>query len=197
MIALINEKMESLSEVIKCVNSCPCNMREIITPKLTNEDIVCGSAALNWYQEARPTDRLWDLATKATQGIRGKLSENYGHKWWVRIVTGCPIQSYSMMSSSMGVLKFNELKNVKMIDLRFLGSNYALPAGAAGVMTHAFTFLGRFTYNISYTYPALNEEWSKNFADNVYKIISYYASREQENSTTLDEIFKKLTKFKF
>ena len=39
MIALINEKMESLSEVIKCVNSCPCNMREIVTPKLTNEDI--------------------------------------------------------------------------------------------------------------------------------------------------------------
>ena len=41
------------NEIIKCINSVPCNMRSLIHPKLSNEDIVCGSAALTWPQDIK------------------------------------------------------------------------------------------------------------------------------------------------
>jgi hypothetical protein len=178
ILALINDRKKSLDTRIKAVNSCPCNMRAYLN--ISSENLVCGSAALIWEHEIDPNDSLWDLAAQTTAHIKQKLSESYGFKWWVELVNSIAPQSFSIMSSSMGLVSLNEtsLRNFRINDLRFLGSTYSSSVKSVSVMTHAFTFKDRFTFNCSYTYPSLSKEWAKYFTLNVRKILEFYASNE-------------------
>jgi len=178
ILSLINDRKKSLDTRIKAVNSCPCNMRAYLS--ISRDNLVCGSTALIWEQEIDPKDSLWDLVAQTTAHIKQKLSENYGFKWWVELASSVAPQSFSIMSSSMGLVSLNEtsLRNFKINDLRFLGSAYQSSVKSVSIMTHAFTFKDRFTFNCSYTYPSLSKEWAKCFTLNVRKILEFFASNE-------------------
>jgi hypothetical protein len=173
------------------------NMRELVNPKLTNDDIVCGSAALIWSQDIAANDHLWDLASFATKRIRELRNENYGLKWWVELSNGIMPQPYSIMSSSMGIVSLNEsqFKRLRIRDLRFLGSAYEVQFESVACMTHAITFRDRFTFNFSYTYPALTREWAKNFSENMTKVLKLFSSSIKETNPSVSEILCELKKF--
>jgi hypothetical protein len=197
-LSLLKDKLDNLSdEPIRLVNSCPCNMRDMLKPKLEKEDIVCGSAALIWLDEINASSVLWDLALNTTNSIKKARDDNYGYKWWIKLKNSIPFQQYSIMGSSMGVvtLNENELKNLKIIDLRFLGSAYSLPKNSASCMTHAFTFLNKFTFNLSYTYPGLSKLWADNFSNNILVILEYFAKNDCADQTTVSGIWEKMGKF--
>jgi hypothetical protein len=172
-------------------------MRELVDPKLTNENVVCGSSALIWPQDITANDHLWDLASLATKRIHELRNENYGLKWLVQLSNSIMPQLYSIMSSSMGVISLNEnqLERLNIRDLRFLGSAYEVPTDSVSCMTHAITFKNRFTFNLSYTYPAMTREWAKNFSENMLKIIRHFSSENRESNPTVLEILGELKKF--
>lgn len=173
------------NEIIKCINSVPCNMRSLIHPKLSNEDIVCGSAALTWPQDIKGSDDLWELAANATKSIHELRNSDHGYKWWIKIANSCPIQQYSIMSSSIGLVELNEhlLKNISLNDIRMIGGTYGLAKDSAGNMTHAFTSLNKLTVVMSYTYPPLNKAWAKTFASRQSNILKYFAKPEEIKHT--------------
>ena len=200
-ISLLSEKVceteLDFEKTDNLVNSCPCNMRDTIGPKLSNEELVCASALLTWPQEMSGHMRLWDMVAMTTNQIRHAREKKQGLTWWVKLQNSIPTQPFSMMSSSMGLINLNEtaLKNFKLVDVRFLGANDNLPAGAVSCMTHASTCLGKFTFTLSYTYPELSAEWGKNFASNVLRVLEYFASVYDElDQTTLGQLWPKLTK---
>lgn len=197
MIAMINYRTSSnLTDPVQFVNSCPCNMRSTLGGDLTQEDMVCGSAALIWSHEPKPDDKLWDLVKFTGQQIKNCLNSNYGFKWWIKLVNSLPFQPYTIMSSSMGVVSIDEtkLKHVKLNDLRFMGSATQLAPKTAGIMTHAFTFLNRFTFNFSYTYPALSMDWAQTFADNIAEVLKLLAANDKAEHLNLAQLIGQLKK---
>lgn len=195
MICLINSK-EKLEEKITFVNSCPCNMRSYLKD-VSSQDIICGSSALIWSQNiSLANDLVWNLVKENTEKIKMKLNENHGLKWWLKLKNSINFQKFSIMSSSMGVVSMDEtkLKNFKIVDLRFLGSAYNVTPGNAGIMTHAFTFLDRFTFNFSYTYPALDEKWAQIFSNNLNLILRHLANQESL-CTKLQDLLDSLEKY--
>lgn len=195
MLCLINSK-KKLDEQVTIVNSCPCNMRSMLK-NVTSEDIVCGSSALIWPQEVNlSNDHVWNLVKENTEKIKSLLNENYGLKWWLKLNNSIKFQGFSIMSSSMGIISINEskLNNFKIKDLRFLGSSYNVAPQTAGIMTHAFTFMQKFTFNFSYTYPALDNKWAQIFFNNLILILRHLAN-EESSETKLKDLFIRLEKY--
>lgn len=193
MIALLNTHKYDISKPIKCINAVPCNMRLFIKPKLSNEDCVCGSAALIWPQDLIENDDLWSLAIEATKNIHELRNSNYGMKWWIKLNNMIQMQPYSIMSSSIGVFEMNEksLKNVTINDVRIIGGTYNLPKNAAGNMTHVVTILNRLTAVMSFTYPGLCKEWAKQFAKIQSNVLEYYANYNT-NSSDIPKTLKQI-----
>ncbi|CAF0719677.1 unnamed protein product [Brachionus calyciflorus] len=178
MVALMNSK-RNVEDKTKFVNSCPCNMRSYLKD-VCADDMICGSAALTWQQEVYKEDNLWNIVRDNTEKIKNCVNLNDGLKWWVKLVNSIKSQGYSIMSSSMGVISIDKPKNFEFKDLRFMGSAYEMVPNVAGIMTHAFTFLDRFTFNFSYTYPALNNQWAEIFSENINQVLLHFLNDESE-----------------
>lgn len=190
----------------KFINSCPCNMRPYVMASnaVSKDDIICGSAALIWEYDVSPSETMWQAVEKTSGAIKKALEEKYGLKWWIKLENSMPVQAYSCMSSSMGIVSLSSnddestpLENLKLNDLRFLGSNYRLPPGIAGTMIHAFTFMNRFTMSFNYTYPSLSNEWAEIFSRNVWTVLEIMASTKSgkgENDICFKDLIDKLEK---
>ena len=193
---LYTHKTDVSNSRVKCINSVPCNMRGLIEPKLSSEDCVCGSAALIWAQDVKGDDALWTLVTNATKNIHELRDTGYGLKWWMKIVNSLPMQQYSIMSSSIGLIDLKEqsLKKITLNDVRMMGGSYKLMKNNAGNMTHVFTSLNRLTVVMSYTYPALSKEWARKFACIQSLVLNYFANKDTGMTlkSILDEFESKL-----
>lgn len=178
-------------------NSCPCCMRPYVAP-LKHDDIVCGSAALIWPYRVNLSDSFWTVAQQTKDSIRDCIANKSAFKWWVKLANSIPTQPYSIMSSSMGIVSLNDdsFRNLRIKDMRFLGSAYSLNSTACGVMTHAFTFKNRFTMNFSFTFPILSETWGQTFSGNMWRVLELAANGKLDEKTCLKDVIDKMEKHK-
>lgn len=88
----------------------------------------------------------------------------------------------------------SKLNNIKIKELKFLGSANDVALGTAGIMTHAFTFLEKFTFNFSYTYPALDGRWAQIFSNNLVLILRHLANQDSMD-TKLKNLSNSLEKY--
>lgn len=199
-IALINEKIDLTtidSGYVECLNSVPCDMRYYFG--LEYDDLIKGAASLCWMQKV-DNGNLWKMASEATEKMRELKQSNDGLKWWTKINNGIKRHDYVVVSSSIGVISLNEdnLKNIKINDVRFFGSGPYSELNSDDdprfLVIHAFTFANRLTINSSFSFPSFDTKWGKNYFNNVVAIL-IQLSKCKSAKLDLNEIVPFLKKF--
>lgn len=156
---------------------------------LSNEDCVCGSAAVWWVQKVIHSTTLKEAALTAYKGIHTAIEKGEPIGWLERINTGdfANIRPHTVMTSSVGL--FPSYRNgtgedlVEVTDFRFLGSveeQSAKTSPGGGIMTHVYTFAGELHITFSYTSPHFTDSWGAAFVGEMRRTLGFYVGGDTD-----------------
>ena len=165
MLALVRVQVVTYPLPQTIVMMAPVNMRSYVDPPVGNEHCVCGSAGLIWAQEISPEESIWDVVRLSNEKMEENLEARSPLGWWAGIEKMQPQPIPTVMMSSIGKVPVAvNYGALRVTGVKLLGGAYDNSrAAAAGIMTHAYTVLGRLNVTFAFTSPPWSRELAKNF----------------------------------